>query len=123
MRTRQRERRLVVIELRSLPTRGGVARGARGRESAGNVIRVRGPGEVLQMAARAIGGGCRIRPRHMALDARRGNVRAGQRELGSRMIEEAALPLHNRVAQGAVGGESRELMVGVLRIVEIGDMT
>jgi len=55
--------------------------------------------------------------------ARDARVRARQRELGGRMIEDSVLPLNGVVALGAAGGESRQLVIRIRRIVEAGDMT
>src|SRR5580700_9080251 len=57
MRTGEREARLGVIESCGLPSRGVVTRIAGLRESAGNVVGIRGPLEILQMARHAGGGG------------------------------------------------------------------
>ena len=69
------------------------------------MVGIRGAGEVLLVAAVAIGRQGGVVAVHMALGARRRHVSARQRELGLVVIEGGPVPPRRGVAQGAVGRE------------------
>ena len=107
MRARQRElRRRCMVELCTLPLRGRMADRTVAREGGGDVIRVRCPVVVCDMAALAGSWGTFEDSVHMALGTLCGSVSAGERELCScGMVEFRPLPLRGAVARGAFPGE------------------
>lgn len=76
VRTRQRERRAVVVERRRHPGRRAVAHLTLLRESDGYVVWIVGPLEVLQVARHARGGRQVVVAVHMALSALHRDVRS-----------------------------------------------
>ena len=123
VRSGQRERSLGVIERRALPIRGAVAQGTVGRKSSRLMIRIGGPVEIIQMAARAVGRRGRKRPADMALIAGQRGMCPRQRKLRGRMVERCVFPLRGVVALGAIRGEPRQLMIRICRVVEVCDVT
>ncbi len=108
VRAGKRKFRVVVIEARAAPVRGGVANLAILREARGDVIGiVRGLVflQVAVIAGRAQGG---VLPVAVALNAGSGDVRAGQRELGLRgVVKRCASPVNRGVAERAILREPR----------------
>lgn len=106
---------LRVVELRSFPLRGCVARLAGRGETSRFVVRVGGPVERIDMARDAV----LWRPAepsvNVALRALRRTVLSSEREL--RVVECSALPLRSCMAQCAIGGEARSLVVRIRRRV------
>ena len=108
-----------MIKLHALPLSGVVALGAVLWKRRADVIRRGRLIEGIQMAALArcrCGGEIAV---HVALAALRAGVGASQRELSaSRVVELPALPLHSRVADTAVLGESGFDVIRVHRLIE-----
>ncbi len=122
VRAGQREAGPVVIERGPFPLRRGVARGAVLRKAGGRVI---GTGRLLiigQVAGRALSGSGGVCARRMALSACGLRVRAGQREAGPVVIERGSLPLRRRVACGAVLREAGGRVIGIGRLLIIGQV-
>ena len=108
-------KKLVVIEIRIVPTSGVVTDLAVGRETRRDMVGIIGVLVVLPMTAVAIGGGP-DEPGFVAIDAIETAVGTGQRKKGVVDIEIAIdpsrLPRDRRVAELALGRESRLLMIG-----------
>ena len=122
MRTSQRKSRVVVIEGRGSPGRGVMARGACGRKAGSDMIGVRCPRVIGLVARVAVGRHRCVVVIGMALRAGDCDVRSGQRERRSRVIESSPGPVRRRVASGACGGEAsrrmrRSISSGVVRLV------
>ncbi len=109
-----------MIEGGVLPARSIVAVLARGGQVPGPMIRIRGVGVILEMAA---GAGCRRAGElaaHMALNAGDGCMQAGQRKCGQLVvIEGRARPCQSCVTEGAILRKRRGDVVGILRRNEI----
>lgn len=101
-----------------------MANGAILRVTCLHVVRAVGRLIILDVAAVAIGGRRRERSAAgMARGAFERGVSAGQRELGGVVIKCRALPARSRVAGVALGREARLRMVGIVCVLEIGEMT
>jgi hypothetical protein len=122
VRARQRKPRCVVIERRRLPRRRCMAGLARRREPSGNVVRVRRPLEILQVAGDA---GC-VRQAVVVVDvagrARHAHVRARQCESRLVVIKCRRLPRRGRVAHLAGRRNAGLRVIRIGRCVEIVDM-
>ena len=88
-------------------------------ESRVHVIGIRGAPEVSHVAARAIGRRQIVIVVHMALRALQARVSRGQRESCDVMVKVHRRPVHGVVASGAVLGELRLHVIGVLRSGEV----
>jgi hypothetical protein len=112
-----------VIECRSRPCAGGVARGASRREASGRMVRVRRPVVVNLMAAHARRWQCRVVIVHVALRARHiGGVVASQRERRGVVIESRSGPVGEVVAgiarrRETHGGMRRRVRTVIVRLV------
>ena len=104
MRTRQRERRVVMVERRIRPHRGVVAQFALLRESRGYVGGIRGVLEIVQMARNASGAAQAVIVVDVAVGAQpwRHRVRTSEREAGCVVIELAVGP-QDRVMASLAG--------------------
>jgi len=121
MRTGKREARRGVIERCRLPSGGVVAGVASLRESAGNVVRIRGSLEILEVARYASVGGQVVVVVHVAVSAspRRHGMHAGQREIDGVVIEASRSPACRRVA-GLTGlCEPAGNVVGICSSLEV----
>ena len=117
----QREAGGRVIKRRVQPTRRAVALLAGLREARTDVIGVRGPLEILQVAAdtSCIRAGQIVVAIHVALGALHAAVRAGQREAGGRVIKIRARPCRRVVALLAGLRKTGLHVVGLRRSLEI----
>ena len=107
-----------VIEIDGCPVGRGVARFAGGRKSRGGVIRIRRAVPIGLMAAEAI---CRQRGVivvRVALGASYRGMRPSQRKYRS-VVERRGRPPGRRVAQRAVGRETRRNVIGIGCAVEV----
>ena len=100
VRSRQRERRVGVIEGGVGPDRGVMAQLTRGGESRRSMGGIVGACIILLMARVAQRAVQRVVPVHVAIDAltRRHGVRPSQGESGARVVEFAVRPKHRVVA-------------------------
>jgi len=112
---RQSERRLAVIELRSLPLDSVVAQRAIRRQAGRGVAWLGRLVVVREVAPLALRRSARELVPYVALCAFDAEVRPGQLESGQCVIELRSLPLGGGVARRAVGGQLRGAVVGVLR--------
>lgn len=116
----QRERGRAVIELRSVPLRGAVAKAAVLRKSRGRVIWTRSSVVVIQVAGTAR----RAEAGELAVGvtrvARHRCVRPGERKSCGGVIESRSLPGRRRVTHRAVLGKAGGDVVWIPRVVEIG---
>lgn len=111
MRTGQSPTGGAVIKRTGIPRRGVVAGGTqRSREARGNVIRHDAaeslgtePGGLVTPIAIRIGAGQRVIIVHVAGDAGRVDVRAGQREPRVTVIKIGGAPARRCMARGAIG--------------------
>jgi len=122
MRSGQREFRLAVIEFRSRPLRGRVAKRAILRESRCHMVRIGGLLVVGQVARSALRGQPRVLPRRVALRARQRHMRSGQREFRLAVIELRPGPLRGGVADSAILREARRHVVRVGRLLIVGQV-
>ena len=124
VRTRQRERRLRVIERRRQPGRGRVTCLASLRKSSGHVVRIGRALEILQVARHA--GGSRqieiIVGVAIGAGTRRHTVRPSQREIHRIVIETRRCPRHRGVALLAGLRETAGHVTRVVGVLEIGQM-
>jgi len=102
-----------MIELGSLPLRGGVADRAVFRKTRGHVAGIRGCLKGWTMTCNALCTGPRKRVPGMALRAVDVDVGSGQRESGSAVIKLGSLPLCGGMANGAVLREVGCNMIGI----------
>lgn len=116
VRPLQRERRVVVVERRIQPRRGGMAHGAVLRESTCHVIRDTGHRGgvvvILQMATDAGGWQSSRVIVGVASGAWHIHVRASQRKSRCAVIESGVEPVHSCMAYGAVLREIRSHVIG-----------
>jgi len=112
----------VVIETRSGPVGGAVARFTGRRESSGRVRRGVGVVVIDLVAPNAIGRQRRVVVVDMASGAGHGDVRPGQRKLGCVVIEGRAGPVRSAVAGLTCGCEADRRMRRRVGVVEIGLM-
>ena len=121
MSARQGETGGRVVEVRSRPGGCVVALLAILREAARNVIRIRGPLVIVQMAGHAtrVRAVQRVVVVDVALRALQGRMRAGQRESGSRVIEGRSIPGRRIVALRAGLREIRLHVIRLGRTLEI----
>jgi len=114
MRSRQRERGVVVVKRRPGPGSRGMAGLACGWESRRNVCRIRSAGEIGGVARIAVRRRARKHTVNVATRAWCRDVCPGQWELCIRIVVELDIsPVHSRVADGAIVGETG---LGVIRI-------
>jgi len=116
---RERERSLIVIEHRSRPARRVMADRAVRGETRLHMVRVCRCliiGLVTRIAIRRRPGKFSV---DVALRARNIYVRPGQRKHRLRVIEDRACPRRRRVADGAVGRETRLHVVRICRPVVV----
>jgi len=117
-----RHREPSVVECGSRPSGCGVARRARGRESCGGMVRIRGA-VVIRRVARETGS---RRSGEDVSDMTTGAgdicMRPRQRERRLAVIERGRAESCGAVAEGAILGESRGDMVGIGGAVELGQM-
>lgn len=109
----EREACLTVVETRWDPAIGGMANFARSREATRFVI---GAGRFVKVIEVTRHARCRQSRIHAILVARNAvdfGVLPGQWELGFIVIESRRLPSRGRVTDGAIGGETRRLVVWV----------
>lgn len=88
----------VMIERRRQPGVQGMAGGAIVREIQRHMVGIRRPLEIRLMASKTIRGCTGIPVVHVALGARRGHMRAQQRETRATVIKRRRLPRRSRVA-------------------------
>lgn len=120
VRAGQRKFRGVVIERGPSPARRGVAKRAIGRESAGNVGRVRGSVEVGLMAGNASGRRVAVVVVGMALRTGHGGVFAGQRVMRvDRVIELGIQPICGGVTDRAVARQAELHVRRIVAVVEV----
>jgi len=121
MRTGKREARLGVIEGCGLPGCGVVADVASLRESAGNVVRIRGSLEILEVARYASVGGQVVVVIGVAVGAspRRHGMRAGERKVDAVVVEGGRRPACGGMAGDAGLRESAGNVVGIRSSLEI----
>ena len=116
----QRELRLVMVEGRTGPGSGAMTRRARGWEADGRMGRRIGVIEIGLVAAIAVSGKpARIVVIHVARHTRHIDMRAGQRESRSVVIEGRVSPYRNRMADRAVRWETACEVIGLCRPVEV----
>ena len=123
VRSRQRERRVVVVERRIRPDGRVVAQFARSGESGGGVRGTRGAGVILLMARVTQGAVQRIVVVDVAIGAGAGRygVRAGQLEAGGCVIESGVGPENRVVARFTSGREGcRNVVHRSCRVVVVG---
>ena len=104
-----------VVECRTGPSRGGVARCTGGWESGRGMCRVGGPGIVHLVAGVAV---CWRADKHVIDVACRtgdGQMSSGQREGGCGMRENSARPIREVVARIACGREASRYVVRIGR--------
>lgn len=120
MRSRQRERRVVVIERGGNPRARGVAQVALLRESDLHVVRVSRALEVFQVASNAGHAVQTVVSADVALRTLQGNMGAGQGKAGGCVVELAIDPKHRVMAAFASGGESsRHVVHGAESVVVV----
>ena len=121
MRPCEREARCGVIEGRARPRRGVMTLGAGLGEAGLHVVRIRGPLEVLQVAADASGVGTRQVVVVIDVTLCAGHCRVGprQRESRGRVIEGRVCPRNGVVALLARLRESRRHVIRVRRSLEV----
>jgi hypothetical protein len=112
-----------VIEVCALPTRGGVARGARGGEMRRDVIGIVGALIVSLVARIAIRGRMDVIVVDVAAGTRNFHVGAGKRKLCLVVVKTCRLPCRRVVADLARRGESRLLVGRIVRALVILHMT
>jgi len=115
----QRELGGVVIELRALPVRCGVAAVALIREIRQRMIGIGGVLEIGQVTARAVGGRCRelvVLVTGGTLDRA---VSAGQREGRAVVVKRRALPAQKAMAHQTIMRKAGRDVVRILRVVEV----
>jgi len=100
VQTSEREPGAVVVECRVQPTTGVVAGFASLRESAGNVVGIRGSLEILEMAGHAGSAVQSVVAVNVTIGALAGRIRvqAGQGKAGGGVIKLAVGPLHDVMA-------------------------
>jgi len=111
-----------VIECGAGPIGCGVAGSAALRETGRRVVGTGGFLEIGQMASHAL----LRRPReysvHVTLGARHGGMRSRQRESAQAVIERGALPVGSGMATLATGGELAGLVIGIRRVIVVGQV-
>ena len=112
MSSRQRERRLRMVECGAGPIDGAVTERAVGGERGLDVIRSGGLVVIRQVAAHASERRCRVTGADVALRARQRGVRSGERKHRI-VIERRGQPGGRVVTLGAVGGKTRCNMIRV----------
>jgi len=127
MRTRQRERRVVVIERGRTPCRRAVTHVALLREPGARVIWVRRPFEVVQVARHTSRAGQAVGPGRavggvMALIALQGNVRPRQGPPSHGVVEARWSPCRRAVADFALLRQTASHVVRTGRRPEIGEV-
>lgn len=108
-----------VIERRTRPRRCRVALGAIRREACRRVVWIRNILVIRFVAGIAIGRCTRVSPTDMAVCTSYFGVRSSQRKRRLAMVEGRRLPCGRRMANGAVGWESRRKMVWISRAVVV----
>lgn len=112
MRANQREDR-GMVESGRCPVTRRVTHRAIGREARRYVGRIRGPGEILLMAAVTGRGQCRVIVIRVAARAGYGGVCARKRETRVVVIERRRSPCRRVMACGAGRGEAGSDVIGV----------
>jgi hypothetical protein len=124
VRASQRELGSVVVELGARPLDCGVADRTVGRESGGNVIRIRRCLVLRQVTTRARGRSACILSAYVTRCARRADVRSSQRELRiGVVIELRASPLHSRVTGLTSRRECRRYVIRVRCLLVVRQVT
>ena len=100
MQPGERESSFIVIECRAYPAAGGVTGFARLGESAGNVVGIRSPLEILEVARHASSAVQSVVAADVAIGAlsRRIRVQSSQGKAGGGVIKLAIGPLHDVMA-------------------------
>lgn len=122
MRAGERKPAPGVIESRTLPSGGGMAKGAIVRETGRDVVRVL-RGVVLSQVAAFAQLGSPTEDGGVAPGAAEREVSPSQRKRGLRMVEVHRGPGGRRVADGAAGGEPGRRMIRLSGRLEIFQMT
>ena len=111
-----------VVESGAGPIGRGVAGSAVLREAGRRVVGTGGFLEIGQMTSHAFGRRPREHSVHVALGAWHADMRSGQRESAQAVIERGALPTGGGMATLATGGELAGLVIGIGRVIVVGQV-
>ena len=123
VRTRQRERSIVVVERGIGPNRRVVAEVARLRETCRHVAGIIGCVEIVQVAVHAGRAGDVVIAVDVALGALQRGVGAGKRKARRRMIKGSSGPGCRAVAYRAIGREAGSRVSRIICVLEISEVT
>ncbi len=108
-----------MVEYRTAPSGGGVARGARRRKSSGHVVRIGDTCEISLVARVTVGWRTGVLPAYMTARALHVDVRPSQRKCRLVVIEIRGRPGGGAVTHFAGLRESRSHVIRVRRVVEV----